>query len=167
MHHTKSHYTILAADTEKAATEKVDAERDKKTERSKMSANSSTHTSSTSSDTSCAGGQVAPQKGGKKGKRPKYKVLDLSENIDSFGNNKVSEDTTGLDHQNHDEKQGDLKEEEDGMDESWYDDHDVEEDVDERQRGDKGQEYHLFVKSNRKRGHCTTKKSKRPRSSSR
>ena len=70
--------------------------------------------------------------------------------------------------QDHIDKETDLEEKKDELDDDWYDEFDVEDEEDERQREkrDKDQEYNLFVKSNRKRGNCTTKKSKRPRSRS-
>ena len=98
--------------------------------------------------------------GRKKGRRPKYKVLDLSTVDDAL--DKVSEPKEGSGSQDREEK--------DEEENTWYDELDIdEEDDDERQREkrDKDQEYNLFVKSNQKRGHCTTKKSKRQRSSSR
>ena len=57
----------------------------------------------------------------------------------------------------------------DDTDDHMYEDIEDEEEDTERQKEvkDKSQEYNLFVKSNRRRGHCTTKKSKRNRSGSR
>merc|ERR1711909_157469 len=116
---------------------------------------------------------TAAGKQGKKGRRTKYRVLDLSENSDAIDRVRehggASEDTLPDCH----EREGGEKEEEvkeiDDIDDHMYDDLEDEEEDTERQREvkDKSQEYNLFVKSNRRRGHCTTKKSKRQRSGSR
>ena len=111
--------------------------------------------------------------GRKKGRRPIYKVLDLStvdDALDKVGELKEGSDNSGPGSQDTAEKESDLQEEKVEEDDAWYDELDIdEEDEDERQREkrDKDQEYNLFVKSNQKRGHCTAKKSKRQRSSSR
>ena len=85
-------------------------------------------------------------------------------------NSNASEDTfQDCQEREEEEKEKQAKEIEDDIDEHMYDDLEEGEDDAERQRDakDKSQEYNLFVKSNRRRGHCTTKRSKRERSGSR
>eukprot|EP00090_Calanus_glacialis_P007192 TRINITY_DN15654_c0_g1_i1.p1 TRINITY_DN15654_c0_g1~~TRINITY_DN15654_c0_g1_i1.p1 ORF type:complete len:140 (-),score=60.30 TRINITY_DN15654_c0_g1_i1:31-417(-) len=111
-------------------------------------------------------------KGRKKGRRPKYTVIDLSVSDDGKdchdkdSKQNISSENSGS--QDHTEKGSDVEEKKDEMDDTWHDELDVEEDAEERHcdKRDKDQEYNMFVKSHRKRGHCTTKKSKRPRSDS-
>merc|ERR1712098_184537 len=119
-------------------------------------------------------GEIKGGRQGKKGRRTRYRVLDLSENTDDLldkerGNYDVRDDASPYYEQDGSEvKQEQVKEIEDNMAEDFYEDLDDEEDDPKREREgkDKSQEYNLFVKSNRRRGHCTTKKSKRQRSNS-
>eukprot|EP00092_Neocalanus_flemingeri_P020147 GFUD01021811.1.p1 GENE.GFUD01021811.1~~GFUD01021811.1.p1 ORF type:complete len:131 (-),score=55.10 GFUD01021811.1:143-535(-) len=108
---------------------------------------------------------------GKKGRRPKYTVLDLSVGVDKNGGldkGGGGEGQNDIDESQVDTKNGADYEEnkvdaEDLLDED--EDGDLEEDSEERrtEKREKDQEYNLFVKSHQKRSHCTTKKSRRER----
>merc|ERR1719427_1499569 len=110
----------------------------------------------------------------KKGRRPRYTVLDLSTGVEKKDGLHQADGSEGCDEKSapQDETHDDGKSEENkgDVDDIWDEEVEFEEDTeaDERKswKEDKNQEYNLFVKSHQKRTHCTTKKSKRPRSNS-
>merc|ERR1739844_834506 len=113
------------------------------------------------------------QKQKKKG-RPRYTVLDLSENINTETNKKVvARDNVNeeskicgeeIDNVESDNRKGDTN------DISFEDIEDIdhEEDIEDRrkEKKDKDQDYNIFVKTHQKRSNCTSKRSKRQRNDS-